>query len=241
MIEVSRQAHDDEGSKGRETSLQGADIGKKPSNRILMAIGSLRRFIRGGVRRDYDIEGEELGRGRYGVVRIATSLRTGEKLAVKIVSKDDKDTKDLRNLHREIAVMRSLDHENVVRLHDVFESRHHFYILMEAALGGQLLEKILKVRCMSEHETASVFEQLAQSVEYLHRQGIVHRDIKCENIVYDEPGFQGRIKLIDFGLSCLAESVDELHSGRVRFYSRCGSTNYVAPEVLSTAGYGKQV
>ena len=229
------------GSEGVLTERQASELPAKPGNRLLMALGTLRRFIRGGVRREYDIDGEELGRGCYGVVRRATHLQTGECRAVKVVSKEDKDEKGLRNVHREIAVMRQLNHENVIRLHDVFESRHHFYILMEPAMGGQLLEKILIVRRLSEDEAACVFQQLLHAVAYLHAQGIVHRDIKCENVLYSEPGFTGRIKLIDFGLSRVVETPQSLDSGRVRFFTRCGSPNYVAPEVLDRAGYGKQI
>jgi serine/threonine protein kinase len=76
------------------------------------------------------------------------------------------------------------------------------------------------------------------SAQYLHENGIVHRDIKPENILYMENSKDSTIKLADYGLSRCFEALD-LNQGRVRMMSRCGSPNFVAPEVLDGSGYGK--
>jgi len=140
---------------------------------------------------------------------------------------------------------------------------------MEPVTGGQLLERIIAKDHYSEHEAASCFVQIMSAVHYLHSIGIIHRDLKpgalsqtylappprrfhastvcfltglvlAENVLYASEAEDAPIKLCDFGLGRVMVEADQNAQGRERFYSRCGSPDYVAPEVLTRVGYGRE-
>jgi len=155
------------------------------------------------------------------------------------MAKTDKDEKELKLMVREIEIMKSIKHPNCIEFYDTYETRSHFYIVMELVTGGQLLDRIIEKDHYSETEAANVFVQLLEGIDYLHSKGVVHRDLKPENILYQSPHPDSPIKIADFGLGRLVD-VSDLESGRVRLWSRCGSPNYVAPEVLNRKGYGME-
>lgn len=163
--------------------------------------------------------GATLGAGSFGVVRVATHIETAEQFAVKIVS-----TKKMtpKMLAKEIKHHCRLSHKHVVRIHDVIEQDGLTYIVMELASGGDLLGFLLDRVRLREKEARHIFQQLVAGVEYCHRQGVAHRDLKLENIFMDA---DGNAKIGDFGLSA------EIRAGEFLRES-CGSLNYAAPELL---------
>lgn len=179
---------------------------------------------------DYVI-GKELGRGRFSVVCECVHKVTNQHCAVKIIDKNtiEKDEKEL--LRTEIAVLKLVNHPNIIRLEGIYESKNHIYIVMEMLKGGELFERIVGRPRFSELEAARLLRPLLESVAYLHDLGIVHRDLKPENILCGDE--LEDLKIADFGLSKMILPKEKMDAA-------CGTLSYVAPEVLTMQGYGKE-
>ena len=135
-------------------------------------------------------------------------------------------------LEREIAVMKLLEHDNIVKLFDVWENSNELYLIMEYVEGGELFHFVEQRKGLHEDETVIIFRQIIAALLYCHRMHICHRDLKPENILLD-PGSM-TVKLIDFGMAALQTD------GRL-LSTPCGSPHYAAPEVVSSKPYdGKQ-
>lgn len=135
-------------------------------------------------------------------------------------------------LEREIAVMKLLEHENIVRLYDVWENSNELYLIMEYVEGGELFHYVKHRKGLPEDETIIIFRQIIAALLYCHRMHICHRDLKPENILLDPAKLS--VKLIDFGMAALQANGKMLTTP-------CGSPHYAAPEVVSARPYdGKQ-
>jgi len=174
--------------------------------------------IRGsGIRRDYDLEeSTRIGIGRFGEVLRGWKKDTGEEVAIKKLTKMGKNSAAIEKMRQEIEIMKRVKHQHCVRLHAVYESSNHIYIVMEMLRGGELLKRLIEKDCYSEMEAAKVFVQMISSIKYLHSIGIVHRDLKPENIMYVSDDKDSPIKICDYGLSKLVEK-SQLLSGRARY------------------------
>jgi 5'-AMP-activated protein kinase catalytic alpha subunit len=179
------------------------------------------------------ILGQKLGSGTFGVVRLATHIITGEKVAVKILDKYKilKEA-DKRRLEREIKILKILRHNNIVHLYNVIQTSSTIYLVMEYVDGNELFEYIVHKRRLSELEACKFYQQLISGVEYLGKLGIAHRDLKPENLLLDK---KKNIKIVDFGLS-------NLYRNNELLCTACGSPCYAAPEMLNGKRYnGLQV
>lgn len=127
-------------------------------------------------------------------------------------------------LERELEILKSIDHPNIVRFYETYEDDRFFHIVTEYCRGGDLLDRAIS-QGMDEQQCSLVMEKLLSAVQYLHENGIVHRDIKPENCLFVDEGPKAEIKLIDFGLSC------NITPG-VKLTAPVGTPIYVAPEVL---------
>jgi serine/threonine-protein kinase HSL1 (negative regulator of Swe1 kinase) len=135
-------------------------------------------------------------------------------------------------LEREIAIMKLLEHENIVRLYDVWENSNELYLIMEYVEGGELFAYVERRKGLPEDETILIFRQIIAPLLYCHRMHICHRDLKPENILLDP--IKLTVKLIDFGMAALQTDGKMLTTP-------CGSPHYAAPEVVSARPYdGKQ-
>ena len=170
-----------------------------------------------------------IGAGGYGKVYEVKSLKTQEFFACKKLSKIN--IIDLSRFREEINIMSTVDHPNIVKLYEIYESQRSFYLIMELCKGGELLKKINKRikynNIYTEKDAAKIFRQIMSGIEYCHNQGICHRDIKPENILYlkDDNEIDNPIKIIDFGLS--------RHFKFYRLISKVGSVYYIPPEIIS--------
>uniref|UniRef100_A0A2P2NZA2 Protein kinase domain-containing protein n=1 Tax=Rhizophora mucronata TaxID=61149 RepID=A0A2P2NZA2_RHIMU len=182
---------------------------------------------------DRHILGEQLGWGRFGVIRACSDKLTGEVLACKSIAKERLVTlDDVRNVKLEIEIMTRLSgHPNVVNLKAVYEKDDYVHLLMELCAGGELFHWLEKHGRFSEHDARFVFRYLMQAVQYCHDNGIVHRDLKPENILLATKSSSSAIKLADFGLATYIKPGHNL-CGTV------GSPFYIAPEVLA-GGYNQ--
>lgn len=184
---------------------------------------------------------ETIGTGAFSNVKKAFSKTLNRLVAVKIVSKQ-KATKDVLNkfLPREIELVRNLKHVNLIRFHECIETTLRFYIVMQYAENGSLLQLIRKEKYLPEERAKLFFSQLISAVEYIHGMGVVHRDIKCENIVFDQ---SYTLKLIDFGFA-RGNMQPVLAGGKIKpvlSKTFCGSHAYASPEILKSVPYQPQL
>lgn len=188
----------------------------------------------GSVEQKYDV-GRELGRGGFSVVKEGKDRQTGERVAIKFIEKRYVDQEELKLLGREIDIMKKVQHRNVLRLFEIYETENHLSLVMELVNGGELFYKIVDKGSYSEGEARDIIRQLVEGVDYLHNKGIAHRDLKPENLLCSESEEGVVIKIADFGLS------KGFSNGSILDTS-CGTPDYAAPEVLSMDGaYDKSV
>lgn len=172
---------------------------------------------------DYRLESSILGTGVNGPVRLA---RKGEqRYAVKSFQKHRLGSEARAELRREVEVYLKLDHPHVARLEDVFETDRDLHIVMELMAGGELYDRLAKRRHYAEADAAATARQMLLAVAYLHAHGIVHRDLKLENFLYESQNTE-HLKLIDFGFAKFWEQGQKMERS-------CGSLHYIAPEVLA--------
>ena len=174
----------------------------------------------------YDVI-KQLGKGGYGKVYEVRSKKTGELRACKHLSK--LNIKNLEKFRREIEILKKLDHPNIIKLYELFESERSLYLIMEECKGGEIFDRIIQriqtKQMYSEKDAAEIFEQVMSCIQYCHNQKICHRDLKPENLLYLNPEREkgNRIKVIDFGLSQYTN----------RLKTKVGTAYYVSPEILS--------
>ncbi|KAL1644711.1 Serine/threonine-protein kinase [Diplodia intermedia] len=174
-----------------------------------------------------------------GKVKLARNTETGEQVAVKIVPRQSTDehrnqadreradhSKEVRTA-REAAIMTLVNHPYICGMRDVVRTHYHWYMLCEYVNGGQMLDYIISHGRLKEKQARKFARQIASALDYCHRNSIVHRDLKIENILISKTG---DIKIIDFGLS-------NLFSPRSQLKTFCGSLYFAAPELLQAKQY----
>lgn len=182
----------------------------------------------------YDI-GDELGKGAFSVVVEAVQKETAQKVAIKIITKQAINERDMKRLTSEIEIMKKLKHKNIIQLIEVFDSPSHLYLVMELVRGGELFDKIVQRGQYSEADAVVLVRQIVGAVGYMHAHGVCHRDLKPENLLCsadDEP--EQFVRIADFGLSKIFDGGEELKTA-------CGTPDYVAPEVLNCKPYDMAV
>jgi calcium-dependent protein kinase len=179
----------------------------------------------GNVKDIYDIESKKLGEGTYGSVSRGTHKSTGVVRAIKTLSKGH--TKNLQRFRQEIAIMKVMDHPNIIKLFETFEDRRNMYLVMELCQGGELFDRIIEAGHFRESDAATVVQQILHAICYMHKNGICHRDLKPENFLFltKDPINKSSLKIIDFGLSTT------FVEGQV-LSTKAGTPYYVAPQVL---------
>ena len=141
--------------------------------------------------------------------------------------------KDKRWLESEIEILQSVNHTNICRLIEVFETGDKLYLVLEMLRGGDLLARVSEDPDFTQKDTADVIRTVAGVLRYIHAKGIIHRDIKPQNLVYRGKEKGSQLVVTDFGLS-KHMAVDDIT------YTACGTPLYLAPEVILKSGYGKE-
>eukprot|EP01121_Diplochlamys_sp_Union-15-3_P022867 TRINITY_DN986_c0_g1_i2.p1 TRINITY_DN986_c0_g1~~TRINITY_DN986_c0_g1_i2.p1 ORF type:complete len:383 (-),score=83.69 TRINITY_DN986_c0_g1_i2:452-1600(-) len=176
--------------------------------------------------------GKELGKGGFSVVKECVNKETGEKVAIKIIEKQNAGEEELQLLQREIDIMEKLTHKNIISLVETFDEPEHIYLVLELVTGGELFDQILARGSYGERDAANIVKQILLAIQYMHSNGVAHRDLKPENLLCS--GKNGEIiKVTDFGLS--------KDFGQDKLKTSCGTPDYVAPEVLKGQAYDSSV
>jgi serine/threonine protein kinase len=178
----------------------------------------------------YDFE-KDLGQGQFGLVKLARHKETGDLVAIKTVYKKNMKPIEIFQQRREIEVLKMCQHPNIVGLIDLFENNDYYYIVLEYMQGGDLFDYNEQRNFkMSEDRVKQIAYQLGQAIKYLHNYGIVHRDLKLENVMMSDSLAKSVPKLVDFGL---AKMIGPNETANEPF----GTLGYVAPEVLKKEPY----
>lgn len=173
---------------------------------------------------NYIIE-KTLGSGITGKVKLATNIQTEKPVAIKIIEKTilQNNPSLLKKIQREIALMRLIDHPNILGLIDVIESDKNIFIVEQYASEGALFDII---QSLNLFQAFSFFRQIIYGLEYMHNHGICHRDLKPENILLD---YSNQILIADFGFACwMPDNIAK---------TSCGSPHYAAPEIIKGTQY----
>ncbi|SCV05787.1 LANO_0H15170g1_1 [Lachancea nothofagi CBS 11611] len=179
------------------------------------------------------IVGSTLGEGEFGKVKLGWSKTSGSSLdvpkqvAIKLVRRDTipKNSEKEVKIYREINALKHLNHPNIVKLEEVLQNSKYIGIVLEYASGGEFYKYIQKKRRLKEGAACRLFAQLVSGVCYMHSKGLVHRDLKLENLLLDK---QENLLITDFGFVNEFSPEDELMK------TSCGSPCYAAPELVVT-------
>ncbi|XP_063172007.1 serine/threonine-protein kinase Chk2 isoform X2 [Candoia aspera] len=183
-----------------------------------------------------------LGSGACGEVKLAFEKDTYSKVAIKIIKKGKFMTDVLPgtdrpfNIETEVEILKKINHPCLIKIIDFFEGKD-FYIVLELMEGGELFEKVQRPARLSERTCKLYFYQMLLAVQYLHEHGIIHRDLKLENVLLSSMEENCLVKITDFGQSKIVGETSLMQT-------LCGTPDYLAPEVLhfaGTAGYGRSV
>ena len=157
---------------------------------------------------------EEIGSGGFAKVVQGIHIPTGEKVAVKIMDKAQifSEPLNLTRIQREIAILKIVRHRNIIKLYELMEN------------GGELFDYIVSKQHLTERQACRFFQEIINSLEYLHSLNIVHRDIKPENLLLDKINSKITLKLIDFGIS-------NCYSPEKLLGTPCGTASYAPPEM----------
>ncbi|KAI9504619.1 kinase-like domain-containing protein, partial [Coemansia spiralis] len=205
-----------------------------------------------------------IGEGAFSKVYRARQDATGENVAIKAICKAGLTAIQIANIHKEVAIMESLHSPRIIKLIGFCESREYFYLVMEYAAGGELFDRVLQLTYLSERLARHVIIQVAEAVQYLHANGVVQRDLKLENVVFEpipvvssgakEKRRQGdTAEKMEEGI--FVPGVGGGGIGRVKLidfglskvvwnqatHTPCGTTGYAAPEVVRDELYTKSV
>ena len=190
------------------------------------------------------VKGELIGKGTYGHVYIGFNVTNGEMVAVKQVelprtASDKDDTRQLsvvEALKSEIELLKDLEHEKIVSYLGFEESRSHLSIFLEYVPGGSVGRCLRKHGKFEEHVIQFFTVQILEGLEYLHSRGILHRDLKADNILVK---MDGTVKISDFGISKKSNDIYNNNSNM----SMQGSIFWMAPEVVHNQrkGYSAKI
>ena len=182
----------------------------------------------------YDIK-QKLGKGKFGLVKLGINKETNDKVAVKVMNKNNMDSSDLELVRTEIEILKICQHPYIIKLYDIFENVDYIYIIMEYCSGGDLFSFLQKRNfILKEDKVATIMYKLCKAVFYVHSYGIANRDIKPENVLLTSEDEDADIRLLDFGLS-------KIVGPNQKCTEPYGTLTYCAPEIILDKPYLKTV
>lgn len=199
------------------------------------------------VKQYYEFDTKPIGHGASAEVFKVKHRQTGEIFACKIIRKDG-NMNDITSMTTEIEIMKRIRHRHVVSLYELFESPTCLWLILELVNGGDLRSLLASHSHYSEAMASRHLRQILEGLHYLHSRGVVHRDIKLDNILLHGGSNGSYVKLADFGLSALVQvgtrGYDPNESSKRKQYTglreRWGTPMFYAPELID-GKYGPQV
>lgn len=164
-----------------------------------------------------------MGKGAFGKVNLAIHRLSGKFVALKSINKTFlSEEASKKKVMQEFNILQRTRHRNIVRLYESFETPQHIVFVMEVCGAGDLLTYVRRRRKLKEDVAKHLFKQIVEGLRYCHARGILHRDIKLDNILLTS---EGDIKICDFGVSKLVKNGENMKE-------QCGTPAYIAPEVF---------
>lgn len=203
----------------------------QPQRRSRPSLGGGQHITDRRFEAEFTVQRKVLGSGFNGEVKVVTG-KDGRTHALKCFKKSRMAQNDLDDLRQEIDVHLPLDHPHIVRLEWAFESDDEVHLILEHLKGGELYNFLSLMGVLREDDAANVVRQVVLAVAYLHAHGVVHRDLKLENIVYEDKKRRS-VKIIDFGFATHWDGCTPLTQ-------KCGTPLYAAPEFVDMM-YNNQV
>ena len=180
---------------------------------------------------DFEI-GKPLGRGKFGHVYLAREKKSKFIVALKLLYKSQLIKSNVQTqLRREIEIQSHLRHPNILQMYGFFNDEEKIYLILEYSPGGELYKDLKDSPNgrYGEEKAANYITQVIRAFKSMHSKDIIHRDIKPENLLINDKGY---IKIVDFGFAKVCTS---------RTYTLCGTTEYLAPELVRGKGHNKAV
>lgn len=168
---------------------------------------------------------EEIGRGNFGIVYRAFDYKLDQEVAIKKLPLHHQISPNIvQRFYREAQIASSLNHENIVRVHDYYEESGEYFMVMEM-VDGQTLEQYVRDQPMSIAEALRVITEIGKALDYAHNNQVVHRDLKPSNIMIS---VDGTVKVADFGIAKLTTATDLTLDG-----SNAGTPMTMSPEQVT--------
>ncbi|CAD8206054.1 unnamed protein product [Paramecium pentaurelia] len=163
-----------------------------------------------------------VGEGTFGKVIKVVSLIDRQEYACKVMKFNKKFSKN--DIIYELMTMQSLNHENIIKIKEVYSSKSHFFIIMDYCRGGTLRE-YMAYKTLNQDQIVIIMKQILNALIYMNSRGYIHRDIKPDNILLREQNDVSNIQVCDFGFAARVEDILIKHPN-------CGTPGYMAPEVI---------
>ena len=169
---------------------------------------------------------KQLGSGAYSVVYEAVHRITKDHRCIKKIQKQNFTKEEEESIMNEIQILREIDHPNILNIVEFFQNEKNIFLVMEQLDGGELFDRIIEQKKMTEKQAQDIIKQILSAVAYLHSRKIIHRDLKPENLMFESKKPDCPIKIIDFGTSRKFKPAQKLKA-------KMGTAYYIAPEVLN--------
>ena len=193
------------------------------NNRNLITVGG---SLKDDIRKYYKIE-EVIKGGTFGTVRKGYKKNDETKcFAIKSMIKSNLSKQSLDCLVKEVEILSTLDHPNIIKFIETYNDQYYFHIVMELCKGKEVNQRFFEDNIRSEDLISKIIFKVTKALNYCHSLGVTHRDIKPENILFESKDNESEIKLIDFGLSKMNISNERMHT-------ILGSPYFVSPDVLN--------